>query len=185
MKKIILPIGILAFSAFTLVNCGGKGDEAAQKSDAKEPEQKEELADETSAVEEESTQDFSSAQEASDAYKAALEKYAEAMESGNKEEAEALKAELKSIQELAGSKFAAKELEALSKLAEVSMKLEKGQKVDLNNAFKAYGKAMEAYGAAMEGLTNDPSVRDAMKASGQAMKAYGDAMDAMGGMEDF
>jgi arginyl-tRNA synthetase len=184
MKKIILPIGILAFSAFALVNCGGKGDEAAQKSDAK-PEMPEQLAEETSTNEEESVQDFSSAEEASEAYKEALEDYAEAMESGNKEEAEALKAELKSIKELAGSKFAAKELEALNKLAEVSMKLEKGQKVDLDNAFKAYGKAMEAYGAAMEGMTNDPSVKEAMKASGQVMKAYGDAMDAMGGMEDF
>lgn len=191
MKKKFLVFTVASSFLLLTTGCGGSSSDAKDtKSDSpveanNETEEEEEDATEVVAPEPAAAAalDFSSSQEASDAYKSLLEEYQTAMADGDAN-AEELKTQLEEIMTYSKGKFQSAELKAMSDLSKFALKIGAGQKVDLDKAFKAYGKAFDAMkelgGKDVENATK--AMKSALKGAAGAYgaaDAYGDALDEL------
>ena len=157
MKKTFLSITFLS-SLVLVTSCGGGSSSDENNSNA---------TPEASVNSGDAESDFSSITNANDAsmkYKELLENYSRLLKDGNTEEAQKLKLELDQLKSFAESNFNSDELKALSELAKLSMSIENGDDIDLNNVLKSYEGIIDAAGKLPMSEEDQKDLDDAKKA---------------------
>lgn len=173
MKKNIINLAIL--SAFSFASCGGGKDEknaidSAMKADSIAVAMAADSADKAAANVDYSTLTGS---EAISKYKTMLDEYNSLLESGQADEAKALKASLDALNAAASASLVGDELKALNDLANLSLLLESGEDVNLDDALKATDALLDM----TKDLPMDAETKEAMDAAGATM----DALQGLGG----
>ena len=102
-----------------------------------------------------------------------LDEYNSLLESGQADEAKALKASLDALNAAASASLVGDELKALNDLANLSLLLESGEDVNLDDALKATDALLDM----TKDLPMDAETKEAMDAAGATM----DALQGLGG----
>jgi hypothetical protein len=175
MKKTIINLAILSAFSFAFASCGGGKDENNAIDSALKADSTAAALLQDSISKAESTVDYSklTGSEAVAQYKSMLDEYNTLLEEGKAEEAKALKVSLDALNAAASANLVGDELKALNEMVNLSMRLEAGEDVDLDDALKATDALLEM----SKDLPMDQETKEAMDAAGASL----DALQGMGG----
>lgn len=161
--------------SLAFAGCGGGKDENSAVDSASKADSTAVAMAADSAKNAEANVDYSklTGSEAISQYKTMLDEYNSLLESGNADEAKALKASLDALNAAASATLVGDELKALNDMAALSLRLEAGEDVDLDAALKATDALLDM----TEGLPMDAETKEAMDAAEASL----DALQGLGG----
>jgi hypothetical protein len=176
MKKTIINLAILSAFSFAFASCGGGKEDENNKIDSALKADSIAVAMAADSAEKAAANvDYSklTGSEAISQYKTMLDEYNSLLESGNTDEAKALKASLDALNAAAAANLVGDELKALNDMAALSLRLEAGEDVNLDDALKATDALLDM----TKDLPMDAETKEAMDAAGASL----DVLQGMGG----